>query len=59
MSDLKTYAITEGEKKGHNLRCHFLSKKDERIIFAYIFGSFVDPEMLFFRDIHRSLCKGL
>lgn len=51
MSDLKTYAITEGEKKDIISAVAPFLKRDERIIFAYIFGSFVDPEMPFFRDI--------
>ncbi|MFN3395247.1 MAG: nucleotidyltransferase domain-containing protein [Thermodesulfovibrionales bacterium] len=51
MNDLKTYTITEDEKKDIISSVGSFLERDERIIFAYIFGSFVDPEMPFFRDI--------
>jgi predicted nucleotidyltransferase len=51
MNNFKIYKATEEEKKD-TIFCikSFLEKYDE-IVFAYIFGSFVDPEMPFFRDI--------
>jgi predicted nucleotidyltransferase len=51
MNDLKTYTLTPDEKQEIISAIKSLLEGDERIVFAYIFGSFVDPEMPFFRDI--------
>lgn len=51
MNGLKTYTITpDGKQEIISVVKSFLEKYNE-IVFAYVFGSFVDPEMLFFRDI--------
>lgn len=51
MNDFKTFAITPEEKNEIiSLITSFLEKQEE-IVFAYIFGSFVDHESSFFRDI--------
>ncbi|MFN3480127.1 MAG: nucleotidyltransferase domain-containing protein [Thermodesulfovibrionales bacterium] len=51
MDDFKTYSLTPKEKKEIRSIIKAELQKDERIVFAYIYGSFVDPEMPFFRDI--------
>jgi hypothetical protein len=51
MNTFKTYSlITDEKQKITHLIKTELEKRDE-IAFAYIYGSFVDPEMPFFRDI--------
>ncbi len=51
MNHIKTHTATPDEKKKIiSVIKSFLEKHDE-IIFAYVFGSFVDNEMPFFRDI--------
>lgn len=51
MNSFKTYSIPieDREKLLSIIKSELL--KHEEIVFAYIFGSFVDPEMPFFRDI--------
>jgi len=51
MNDFKTYTLAPDEKKEIISIIRAELQRDERIIFAYIYGSFVDPEMPFFRDI--------
>lgn len=51
MNDFKTYTITPDEKQEVISVIRSALEKYDEIIFAYIFGSFVDPEMPFFRDI--------
>ena len=51
MNDFKTYKITSQEKQGIISAIRDELEKDGRIVFAYVYGSFVDPEMEFFRDI--------
>ncbi|MBI3592110.1 MAG: nucleotidyltransferase domain-containing protein [Nitrospirae bacterium] len=51
MNDFKTYTLTEDEKREIIFVIKSSLEKNPEIIFAYIFGSFVDPEMPFFRDI--------
>ncbi len=51
MNDLKTYTIN-AEDKGKTISAiKSALLQHEEIRFAYIYGSFVDPEMPFFRDI--------
>ncbi len=51
MNSFKTYTIPIEDKERviSIIRDELL--KHEEIVFAYIYGSFVDPEMPFFRDI--------
>lgn len=51
MNEFKTYTIPQDEKKEIISSLVSFLERDERIIFAYIFGSFADPEIPFFRDI--------
>lgn len=51
MNESKVYAISRDEKEEVISSLISFLKRDERIVFAYIFGSFVEPEMPFFRDI--------
>ena len=51
MDDFKTYSLTPEEKQEISSSIEAFLQKDERILFAYMYGSFVDPEMPFFRDI--------
>lgn len=51
MNDFKTYTITPEEKQAVISIIKSFLEGYEDIVFAYIFGSFVDPEMPFFRDI--------
>lgn len=51
MSDFKVYRVTKNNKKKITDSIKSSLKKYPEIIFAYIFGSFVDSEMPYFRDI--------
>ncbi len=51
MNDFKVYRVTKNNKKKLIENIKSSLEKYPEIIFAYIFGSFVDPEMPFFRDI--------
>ncbi len=51
MNDLKTYTVSNEDREALiSLIKHELLAHDE-ILFAYIYGSFVDPDVPFFRDI--------
>lgn len=51
MNDFKTYTISAEDKDKTISAIKSLLLKHEEIGFAYIYGSFVDHEMPFFRDI--------
>lgn len=51
MNDFKTYTISAEEKQGLISAIKTELEARAEVSFAYIFGSFVDPEMPFFRDI--------
>ncbi|MEK6678387.1 MAG: nucleotidyltransferase domain-containing protein [Nitrospirota bacterium] len=51
MNDFMTYKITPEEKEKIISAFKDRLEKYNEIIFAYIFGSFIDNEMPFFRDI--------
>lgn len=51
MNDFNVYKITINNKKEITNNIKYSLEKYPEIIFAYIFGSFVEPEMPFFRDI--------
>lgn len=51
MDEFKTYTVTPNDKQKIINIIKTELQGDERILFAYIYGSFVDPEMPFFRDI--------
>lgn len=51
MNNFKTYKLSWDEKEGITSAIKVKLEKQREIIFAYIFGSFIDPEMQFFRDI--------
>ncbi|GAB4535928.1 MAG: nucleotidyltransferase domain-containing protein [Thermodesulfovibrionia bacterium] len=51
MSDFKTYAVSTEDKHKIIFTLKSALIHHEEILFAYIYGSFVDPEMPFFRDI--------
>ena len=51
MNKFKTYTATAEEKEETISHIKSFLEKYDEIVFAYIFGSFVDPEMPFFRDI--------
>lgn len=51
MTDFKTYTIADKEKQKINSIVKRLLKDHDEILFAYIFGSFIDKEAQFFRDI--------
>jgi predicted nucleotidyltransferase len=51
MNDFKTYTVSPDEKQEIISVIKSFLEGDDRIVFAYIFGSFVDPEIPFFRDI--------
>ncbi|MBE0427153.1 MAG: nucleotidyltransferase domain-containing protein [Nitrospirae bacterium] len=51
MNSFKTYSLTTDEKQEikHLIKAEL--EKHNEIAFAYIYGSFIEPEMPFFRDI--------
>ncbi len=51
MNGFTTYSLTTEEKQKINYLIKTELEKRDEIAFAYIYGSFVDPEMPFFRDI--------
>ncbi|MEW6419184.1 MAG: nucleotidyltransferase domain-containing protein [Nitrospirota bacterium] len=51
MNSFKTYSLLTDEKQKITHLVKAELKKHNEIVFAYIYGSFVDPEMPFFRDI--------
>lgn len=51
MYDFKTYTVSPEEKQGLISAIKTELEARAEVSFAYIFGSFVDPEMPFFRDI--------
>lgn len=51
MNDFKTYTVSSEEKPAVLALLRTELSKREDIVFAYVFGSFVDPDMPFFRDI--------
>lgn len=51
MNDFKTYTINAEDKDKTISAIGSALLQHEEIRFAYIYGSFVDPEMPFFRDI--------
>lgn len=51
MNDFKTYTINPEEKDKTISTIKSALLKHDEILFAYIYGSFVDPEMSCFRDI--------
>lgn len=51
MVNFKTYTITRDEKEKIISYIKKLIETHDEIVFAYIFGSFVDEDVLFFRDI--------
>jgi predicted nucleotidyltransferase len=51
MNSFKTYTIPIEDKERLISIIKSELLKHEEIVFAYIYGSFVDPEMPFFRDI--------
>jgi predicted nucleotidyltransferase len=51
MNSFKTYTILIEDKERLISIIKSELLKHEEIVFAYIYGSFVDPEMRFFRDI--------
>ncbi|MGB9714818.1 MAG: hypothetical protein ACPL1G_00170 [Thermodesulfovibrionales bacterium] len=53
------YRITINNKKEITDNIKYSLEKYPEIIFTYIFGSFVDPEMPFFRDIDVGIYVGL
>lgn len=50
-NSFKTYTSTSIEKREIITFIKKALQKHDEIIFAYIYGSFIDPEMPFFRDI--------
>ncbi|MBM4135719.1 MAG: nucleotidyltransferase domain-containing protein [Nitrospira sp.] len=50
-NSFKTYTSTSIEKREIITFIKNALQKHDEIIFAYIYGSFIDPEMPFFRDI--------
>lgn len=55
MDDLRTFSLKHKQKE--DIISYILSdlNKRQEVIFSYIYGSFVDPEMPFFRDIDISV----
>lgn len=51
MNEFKTYTVSPEEKQGLISAIKTELEVRAEVSFAYIFGSFVDPEMPFFRDI--------
>ncbi len=51
MDDFKIYTITQDEKQEIISVIYSELEKYDEIAFAYVYGSFVDPEMPSFRDI--------
>lgn len=51
MDDIRTYTLTIDEKQEIIATLKAELQQDARIIFAYVYGSFVDQEMPYFRDI--------
>ncbi len=51
MNDFKTYKVSNKEKQRVISILKSGLESHDKINFAYIYGSFVDPEMDFFRDI--------
>ncbi len=51
MSHIKTHSLTQDEKKKIISVIKSFLENNDKIIFAYVFGSFVDSEIPFFRDI--------
>lgn len=51
MNDFITYKITPEEKEGIIFAIKDKLEKHDEIVFAYVYGSFVDNEMPFFKDI--------
>lgn len=51
MNDFKTYTVSAEEKQGLISAIKTELEARAEVSFAYIFGSFVAPEMPFFRDI--------
>lgn len=58
MNNFKIFTLTSQEKENIIYIIKEELQKKEEIIFAYIFGSFVDPEMTFFRDIDLGIYIG-
>ncbi|GAB4414477.1 MAG: nucleotidyltransferase domain-containing protein [Thermodesulfovibrionales bacterium] len=55
MSDFKTYAVSIKDKHKIIFTLKSALIHHEEILFAYIYGSFVDPEMPYFRDIDMGI----
>lgn len=51
MDSFKRYSITQNEKQEIGLLIKAELEKHNEIAFAYLYGSFSDPEMESFRDI--------
>ena len=51
MDNFKTYSVNREDRGRILLSIKSILHEQEEILFAYIFGSFIDKEMPFFRDI--------
>ena len=51
MNNFKTYSLTTDEKQKINHLIKAELERHDEIAFAYIYGSFIDPEIPSFRDI--------
>ncbi len=51
MDDMKTFTASQDERQKIIERLRAELRKDKRIIFAYVFGSLVDQDAPFFRDV--------
>lgn len=51
MNSFKTYSLSTEEKQKIKHRIKTELERHNEIAFAYIYGSFIEPEMPFFRDI--------